>query len=90
MTAFFTLFILISVFNAFCVRSDSVNPFSHISENPGFLQVMALIFIVQVFMTQYGGEVLRCSGLSMGEWIFTIILAFLIVPVMLIVKLVNR
>lgn len=90
MTGFFTIFILISVFNAFCIRSDTVNPFSHISDNPGFLRVMALIFVVQVIMTQYGGDVLRCSGLNPGEWAFTIALAFLIVPVMLIAKLLTR
>ena len=90
MTGFFTIFILISVFNAFCIRSDTVNPFSHINENPGFLRVMALIFVVQVIMTQYGGDVLRCSGLNPGEWAFTIALAFFIVPVMLIVKLLSH
>ena len=86
LTGYFTFFILLAVFNAFCVRSDTVNPFSNLSKNKGFLQVMGLIVIVQVIMTQCGGDVLRCYGLTLHEWFAVVILAFAIVPGMLIFK----
>ena len=37
-------------------------------------------------MTQYGGDVLRCYGLTPHEWFAVVILAFAIVPGMLIFK----
>lgn len=87
MTGYFTFFILVAVFNAFCVRSDKVNPFKDLSKNPGFLQVMGLIVVVQVIMTQFGGDVLRCYGLTAREWWDVLLLSFVaIVPGMLIFK----
>jgi len=41
---------------------------------------MSLIAVVQVFMTYYGGVILRTRGLVMPEWIVVLSLAALIIP----------
>ena len=88
MTAYFTFFILTAVFNAFNTRTTRVNIFEHIGENPGFLQVMGLIVVAQVIMTEFGGAVLRCYGLTPNEWLFVIAMAATIIPVDIVRKMI--
>ena len=86
MTAFFTFFIFAALFNAFNARSEGPNLFAHIKKNPGFLRVMGIIVVVQVALTQLGGPVFRCFGLTPSEWVFVLLPALLIIPVDLIRK----
>lgn len=86
LTGYFTFFIFMAVFNAFNARTDRMNLFDNIGGNTGFLQVMALIVVVQVIMTYFGDVILRCFGLTASEWIFVIAMAFTIIPIDLIRK----
>ena len=86
MTGYFAFFIFMAVFNAFNARTDRMNLFDNIGGNTGFLQVMALIVVVQVAMTYLGGVILRCFGLTANEWLFVIAMAFTIIPIDLIRK----
>lgn len=86
LTGYFAFFIFISVFNAFNARTEQINLFDNILENKGFLNVIALIVIVQVLMTYLGGAILSCYGLTMGEWVVVIVMAFTIIPVDIIRK----
>ena len=86
LTGYFAFFIFMAVFNAFNARTDRMNLFDNIGGNTGFLQVMALIVVVQIIMTYFGGAILRCYGLTMTEWAFVIAMAFIIIPVDLIRK----
>ena len=90
MTGFFTLFIFTAIFNAFNARTESRNLFANIRKNPAFLQIMAVIVVVQVCLTQFGGEVFRCHGLSLQEWLVVLLLAVLIIPVSLLRKTVMH
>lgn len=81
LTGYFAFFIFMAVFNAFNARTDRMNLFDNIGGNTGFLKVMALIVVVQVIMTYFGGAILRCYGLNATEWIFVIAMAFIIIPV---------
>lgn len=86
MTGFFTFFIFTAIFNAFNARSEGRNLLDHLRENQGFLKIMGLIVVVQVILTQIGGAVFRCHGLSIAEWFFVLGLSVLIIPVDLIRK----
>ena len=86
MTGYFAFFIFTAVFNAFNARTDQKNLFDNIGGNPGFLEVMGLIVIVQVIMTYVGDVILRCFGLTGGEWLFVLGMAFTIIPIDLIRK----
>ncbi len=90
LTGYFAFFIFIAVFNAFNARTDKLNLFDNLNGNPGFLRVMGLIVVVQVIMTYFGGVILRCYGLTAKEWIFVLVMAFTIIPVDLVRKLVMK
>lgn len=86
LTGYFAFFIFMAVFNAFNARTDRMNLLDNIGGNSGFLKVMALIVVVQVAMTYFGGVILRCFGLTLSEWGFVIAMAFTIIPVDLLRK----
>jgi calcium-translocating P-type ATPase len=88
LTGYFALFVFISVFNAFNARTEKANLFDHIMSNKGFLQVIALIVVVQVVLVYVGGEVFSCYGLSPIEFAIVIGLSILIIPVDIIRKLI--
>ena len=88
MTGYFAFFIFMAVFNAFNARTEQINLFDNIGGNPGFLRVMALIVIVQVAMVYLGDVILRCFGLTGGEWVFVIAMAFTIIPIDIIRKVI--
>lgn len=81
MTAFFGLFIFISIFNCFNARTHRLNLLSNLRKNPVFLSVIILIVIVQIYLIYYGGSLFRTYGLSIFEFEVMILLAFTVVPI---------
>ena len=90
MTAFFALLIFIDVFNSFNARTHRLNILSNLSKNKVFILIISLIIIIQLFMIYYGGTVFRTSGLTLKELIITIGLAFTVVPVDFLRKIIIR
>ncbi len=90
LTAFFNLFIFMIVFNGFNVRTESINIFDNLGQNPGFLRVMGLIFTLQIVFTYIGGTILRTVGLSPREWLMIIGMSLIIIPVDMIRKAVFK
>ncbi len=96
LTAFFTLFIFTTIFNAFNARTESLNLFDNISKNKGFLAIMALITIIQIAMTESGrfwdtfGEIMNCNGLNPTQWLIIIGMSLTIVPIDLIKKMIFK
>ncbi len=88
LTGYFCFFVFLAVANAFNTRTDRINLFDNIGGNPGFLRVMALIVVVQVAMAYLGGAILRCYGLTASEWAFVLAMAFTIIPVDIVRKLI--
>lgn len=85
-TGYFTLFIIIALFNAFNARTDKKNLFDNISKNTGFIKIITLILAVQIFMTEFGGKVMHCYGLNITQWLLIICLGFLVITIDLIRK----
>src|SRR5690606_7733661 len=88
LTAFFAFFIFLTNFNAFNARTAKINIFDHITENRGFVQVVTLIFAVQITFTYLGGSFLRTVGLTIGEWILILSVSVLVIPFDMLRKLV--
>jgi calcium-translocating P-type ATPase len=88
LTGYFAFFIFISVFNAFNARTEKLNLFDNIKKNKRFLQIIAVIVVVHVSLTYLGGAVFKCFGLNVREWLFVLGLAFMIIPVDLIRKVI--
>ena len=81
MTAFFGLFIFISIFNSFNARTYRLNILANIIENKVFLLIILFISFVQIVMIYYGGEVFRTSGLNIKELFMTLFIALTVIPV---------
>ena len=81
MSAFFVLFIFIGIFNSFNARTHRLNIMAHILKNRGFIIIMCLITIIQIYIVYYGGTIFRVVGLTLPEFIFVLLLAFTVVPV---------
>ena len=90
MTAYFCFFILISVCNSLNVRTEKLNVFEHIGENPNYFRIMGLIVLIQVGLTYIGGEIFNCYGLNVMEWVMVVVLSISIIPVDLIRKAISN
>ncbi len=90
LTAFFSFFIFITVFNGFNARTETLNLFEKLSENKGFIQVFIAIFTIQVLLTFFGGKIMRTVPLTFEEWVYVSLLALLIIPVDLTRKLIRN
>jgi magnesium-transporting ATPase (P-type) len=86
MTGFFALFVFTAVFNAFNARTEKLNLFDNIGKNRGFLQVLAIIVIIQVVLIYVGGAVFNSFGLTPAEFGIVLVLSVLVIPVDLIRK----
>ena len=89
-TAYFTLFVFMSIFNAFNTRADGIDIFENISANKRFIFVMIAISFIQIIMTYFGGDVLRTNGLMFNEWLIVLFIAVFIIPVDILRKLIMK
>ena len=80
MTAFFGLFIFISIFNSFNARTYRLNIFGNIFKNIVFLIVILFIVIVQIFMIYFGGSIFRTSGLTLFEFVVMLVMSITVIP----------
>ena len=90
LTAFFALFIFMSVCNCFGARTDRLRLFAGIGKNPGFIGIMLAVTVIQIAFVYLGGAVLRTAPLTPAELGFTFSLALLAIPTELLRKIVWR
>lgn len=90
MTAFFSLFIFASIFNSFNARTYRLNLLAHLKGNKSFIVIISLICIVQLLLIYFGGSVFRTTGLTFIELQMVILLAFTVVPVDILRKVIIR
>ena len=90
LSAFFSMFIFLIIFNGFSVRTSKINLFDHITKNTKFLSVMGFIITLQIVFTYIGGDILRTRGLTLTEWAIVFGLALTIIPVQLIRKSMSK
>ncbi len=89
-TGFFCAYIFMAVANGFNVRVTGINIFHHLSKNKGFIEVMALIIVIQVILTYIGGSLLRTTPLLMNEWFVVIVAAISVIVVDVIRKIIFK
>ncbi len=90
MTAYFALFIFIGIFNSFNARCERLNILSNIWKNKIFIIVNLFIVIAQIYLIYNGHDLFRTYGLTVMELLFVIILAFSVIPVDFIRKLILK
>ena len=89
-TGYFTLFVFIAMLNGFNARTEKLNIFDNISKNSGFIKIMSLVLIVQVLMTQFGGKIMHCYGLTLEQWLHIIVISLLVIPVGILKKILVK
>lgn len=90
LTAFFALFIFLGIFNSFLSRTHCLNIFNNILKNKVFIIINCLIFIVQIYIIYWGGDLFRTYGLTLKEILLVFGMAMLIFPVDLIRKYILK
>lgn len=90
MTAFFSLFIFLSIFNAFNARTTRVNIFSGILKNKVFIFIIGGIFLAQIYLIYFGGSLFRTYGLTLNEFVFILLLGISVIPFDMLKKLFLR
>ena len=81
MTAFFGLFIFISIFNAFNARTVRINLLANLFKNKVFLLIIIFITIVQLILIYFGGNLFRTAGLTLSELEIMLLIAFTVIPI---------
>ncbi len=68
---FFTVFVMLQFWNLFNARclGRVRSAFSGVAENKGFMTIVAAIFVGQVLMVQFGGDVFRTTPLAFMDWV---------------------
>lgn len=79
-TAIFAVFMMAIACNGFNARSSHRNPFAGIGRNKTFVWVMLSVFALQFVFVTFGGEVLSVEPLSLQGWLVSFGLAFLVIP----------
>lgn len=90
MTAFFGLFIFMTIFNSFNARTSRLNLFANLINNKIFIFIIALILIIQIILIYYGGNLFRTVGLNLKELLLIILLSFTVIPVDIFRKMYLR
>ena len=89
-SAVFATFMMAITFNGFNARTTHLNPFEGIARNWTFLTVMALVFVMQFVFVTFGGKALAVTPLAFDTWIKCMLLAFLVIPVDALRKLLLK
>ncbi len=90
MTAYFALFIFIGIFNAFNARTERLNLLSNILKNKVFIAIFTFIICVQIFLIYNGHDLFRTYGLTLFELLFVVIIAFSVIPMDFLRKLILK
>ena len=89
-SALFATFMMAITFNGFNARTDHINVFKNLGRNKNFLLVMLAIFAMQFVFVTFGGEVLSVEALNVRSWLICIVLAFLVIPIDIVRKLIMH
>ena len=89
-SAVFAVFMMAITFNGFNARTNHLNILKGIGKNKNFIYVMISIFVMQFVFITFGGEVLSVEALSPKSWIICIIMAFMVIPIDMIRKVITN
>lgn len=89
-TSIFNTFVWMQIFNQYnCRRLDNkLNIFEGIQRNYFFVGIQVIIVAGQVMIVFVGGAAFSVHPLSWEQWIYSLVLGFLSVPVAIIIRLI--
>ncbi len=92
-TGYFCMFVFSFMVNAFNVRTDGLNVFSHLKENPMFVKIWFAIIAVQVVLVSIGGvvgEIFSCERFGLKGWAIVILMSLTMYPIDVVRKLIFK
>ena len=90
MTARFALLCFMAVFNGFSIRTEHINLFNGIGKNKPFSIIAIGIWVMTFVLCNFAENLVKATAMNMGQWVVIIGLAFMIIPIDLIRKLIER
>ena len=90
MTAFFSLFIFLAVFNAFNARTHRLNIFAHLKDNKVFLFIIIFIIVIQVSIIYSNVSIFRTVPISGKEFTVMFLFSLTIIPLDFIRKIILK
>lgn len=87
-TIIFNSFIFCQVFNEYTARNilDGINPFKGVIGNTIFLGVTIFTIGAQILLVEVGGEFIQTYPLTINQWLVTVALGFIGVPVGMLMR----
>lgn len=90
MTARFALLCFMAVFNGFCIRTEHMNLFNGLTKNKTFVYIALGIFAGTILLCNFAQNLIKVTALDFRHWIVIAVLAFMVVPVDLIRKAIEK
>lgn len=90
MTARFALLCFMAVFNGFNIRTEHINLFNGIGKNKLFSAIAIGIFVMTFVLCNFAENLVKVTALDVRHWAVIVILAFMVIPIDLIRKLVEK
>lgn len=92
-TGFFAMFMFMSIFNGFNVRTDGFNIFERLNENKSFIKVWLAMLVSTAILCMIGGpigEVFSCTRFGIKGWIAVCLAGFVTILVDLLRKAIFK
>ena len=90
MTARFALLCFMAVFNGFNIRTEHINLFNGIGKNKLFSAIAIGIFVMTFALCNFAENLIKVTALDFKHWIVVVILAFMVIPIDLIRKIIEK
>lgn len=90
MTARFALLCFMAVFNGFNIRTEHINLFNGIGKNKLFSAIAIGIFVMTFALCNFAENLVKVTALDFKHWVAVVILAFMVVPIDLIRKIIEK
>ncbi|RIA95340.1 PMCA-type calcium-translocating P-type ATPase [Glomus cerebriforme] len=91
-TLVFNTFVFLQVFNEINCRriDDDLNVFKNIFHNPIFIIVQIVVILGQILIVEFGGVAFGTVRLSWYQWLVTVLIGFLSLPIGFIIRLIPN
>ena len=90
MTARFALLCFMAVFNGFNIRTEHINLFNGIGKNKLFSAIAIGIFVMTFALCNFAENLIKVTALVFKHWVVVVILAFMVIPIDLIRKIIEK
>lgn len=90
MTARFALLCFMAVFNGFNIRTEHINLFNGIGKNKLFSAIAIGIFAMTFALCNFAENLIKVTALDFKHWVVVVILAFMVIPIDLIRKIIEK